>query len=379
MWTSIQSYEWYHKWISVRCLAATESALGCLLSCWVQRTSLYSTRNRTFANVWLEVGIVQMTLQLAGVKMWPVRHADIVTRRILTVRGWLKSISTVFHRGGSKPEVVFQSDSRCGGRDLSTDCNWAEVGPVEFVVAHISAPDDNFRSAKATVENAWNRLAIRLIARIHRKTAFHAFLTAQKRHLHVWAATLANNRTRLDQPHPRQVCDLWDMRTELLDGFWLSGAGSVDFDRIPPWRVVLFLLHLSRTCVVYLFCCSPHNIAMMCTKLQEFACNLKNLLGLPNPPQREGATPFPTHPTPQYGIRPDTGAQAQPLGFRCQSFQFTPLEECQGKWELREWPAYFFTIQNWDWLTVWMDGCVRRVGRLSSDSWNRCCCYWIWL
>jgi len=31
----------------------------------------------------------------------------------------VQSISKVFHRGGSKPEVVFQSGSPCGGRDMS--------------------------------------------------------------------------------------------------------------------------------------------------------------------------------------------------------------------------------------------------------------------
>jgi len=114
-----------------------------------------------------------------------------VTRRILTVRGW-----------------------RTSG----------------------TAPDDHFRSADTTVENAWKQSAMRITLGIHRKTAFDPLGTAQKRHLHLWAAKLVNGRKRLDQHHPTQLCGLWDTPTGLLDGFRLFGAGSVDSDRIPSWR-----------------------------------------------------------------------------------------------------------------------------------------------
>jgi len=43
------------------------------------------------------------------------------------------------------------------------------------------------------------------------------------------STTLANGCKRLDQPHPNQVCDLWDTPM-LLDRFRLSEDGSVDFD-----------------------------------------------------------------------------------------------------------------------------------------------------
>jgi len=46
------------------------------------------------------------------------------TRRRRIPNGLGQSISAVFHHGGSKPELVFQSGLRCGGRDLSTDCDW---------------------------------------------------------------------------------------------------------------------------------------------------------------------------------------------------------------------------------------------------------------
>jgi len=85
-----------------------------------------------------------------------------------------------------------------------------------------TAPDDHFRSVDATVENTWNRLAIRPTAGIHRQTVWHALGTAQKRHLYLWAATLAYGRKLLDQPHPTQVCELWDTPTGILDVVWLS-------------------------------------------------------------------------------------------------------------------------------------------------------------
>jgi len=38
--------------------------------------------------------------------------------------GLAQSLSTVFVRDSSTPEVVFQSGSQYGGRDFSTDCDW---------------------------------------------------------------------------------------------------------------------------------------------------------------------------------------------------------------------------------------------------------------
>jgi len=50
--------------------------------------------------------------------------------------GLAQSISTVFIRDGSKPELVFQSGSRCGRRNLSTD-KWPRrkvTSPIRYIM-----------------------------------------------------------------------------------------------------------------------------------------------------------------------------------------------------------------------------------------------------
>jgi len=71
-------------------------------------------------------------------------------------------------------------------RDYSTNSDCPMLPKSISAVVHIgSTPNYHFRSADATVENAWNHLVIRLIAGIHRQNASHALGTAQKRNLHI--------------------------------------------------------------------------------------------------------------------------------------------------------------------------------------------------
>jgi len=134
-----------------------------------------------------------VTLRIPDSSVRLARHAD----RVLTVNDWLVDFNRIppWRRQTGTGSGVTER-FRCGGRDLSTDCDWPRLAQSISAVAHIgTAPADHFRSAVATVKNAWNRLAIHLTVGIHRKTAFHVLGTAQKRHLHLWAHLTRNGRT----------------------------------------------------------------------------------------------------------------------------------------------------------------------------------------
>jgi len=70
----------------------------------------------------------------------------------------VKLASIILDIGGSRPEMVFQSGSQCGGRDLSTDYDLLRVAQLTSSVGHTR---NRFRFAAATVENIGNRLAVR--------------------------------------------------------------------------------------------------------------------------------------------------------------------------------------------------------------------------
>jgi len=72
---------------------------------------------------------------------------------------------------------------------------WVEYGCRMVVQLISTAADDHYRFAAATVKKAWNRLAVRRTVGIHRKTTSHTPGIAMKRHVWLWANTLAYSIT----------------------------------------------------------------------------------------------------------------------------------------------------------------------------------------
>jgi len=118
-----------------------------------------------------------------------------VTQRILTVRGWLSLFRPYSTVAATNRKWCFKAVPHVAVEI----CRWIATGRVWFsrvrpLSTSGTAPDDHFLSADTVVENAWNRLSIRLSVGIHRKTALHALETARKRHLQLTEDSLRTPR-----------------------------------------------------------------------------------------------------------------------------------------------------------------------------------------
>jgi len=117
-----------------------------------------------------------------------------------------QSIPTVFHRGSSKPEVVFQSGFRCGGRDLSTNYDWPRSAQSISAVTHIGDRSERplpvcWRQGGKCLES----ISHTFNSRNSSTNRVPRIGTTQKRHTYLWAATMAYGRKLLDQPQPTHV------------------------------------------------------------------------------------------------------------------------------------------------------------------------------
>jgi len=90
--------------------------------------------------------------------------------------------STVFHHGGSIMEKAFQSGSQCGGRVFSMDYDCLSLAQLIWAIGNTrTTANDHFRSAVATMVNAWNRLVLGRSVGIDGKTTCDLSGTDPKR------------------------------------------------------------------------------------------------------------------------------------------------------------------------------------------------------
>jgi len=153
---------------------------------------------------------------------------------------WLASYSLhiVFHRGGSKPEVVVGNGSRCTGGVISTGMI-AWVSPSRFLPSEISRT-----TLPVRLRHAGKRrdLAEPETVRIHRETTSCTPGNIRKLPFYGWAV-----EDDVDQHHTNQrgrvaYGSTHEVRTLDNREFWLLQAPPVPFLYFPPtpWRAYAF-------------------------------------------------------------------------------------------------------------------------------------------
>jgi len=119
-----------------------------------------------------------------------------------------------------------------GGSVFSMDCDFRGWPLLISNIRHTeTCPEDHFRFAAATVENAWNRLAVCRTIGVHRK-----------KHTVQWTALNRHMSFRVGKPlkmtWPTSLDFIvWGlMPTDIFSGRFIGVLGYSHFDRFPPWR-----------------------------------------------------------------------------------------------------------------------------------------------
>ena len=145
-----------------------------------------------------------------------------------------ETISVEFHRGGTKPEVVFRSGSRCCRRVFQVALDRPRLAQSSETSS--TAPEYYFRFAAATLDFRLNRLAEPPRVSISCGTPPAHWQLPRNRWRTLRSSALKRGRNGLFLLHPTFHSALSSYTTSVLDASRLFRASAVDFRRIPPWR-----------------------------------------------------------------------------------------------------------------------------------------------